>query len=124
MGSFERFIGILIEHYVGKFPMWLNPVQVKVLPVADRFNDYAQLVVDKFKAAGIRAEADMRAERLGRKIRDAQLSHVNYQVVVGGNEAESNTVSVRTRKNDNLGAMAVDDFVARMVEEVSTRVAD
>ena len=104
--------------------MWLNPVQVKVLPVADRFNDYAASVVEKFKAAGIRAEADMRAERLGRKIRDAQLSKVNYQVVVGGNEAEAGTVSVRTRKNDNLGALAVDEFIDRMVQEITSRAMD
>lgn len=124
LGSLERFIGILIEHYAGKFPMWLNPVQVKVLPVADRFNDYALSVLEKFRAAGIRAEVDMRPERLGKKIRDAQLSRVNYQVVVGGAEVEGGTVSVRTRKNDNLGALAIDEFVARMVEEVSTRAAD
>ncbi len=121
LGSLERFIGILIEHYAGKFPMWLNPVQVKVLPVADKFNDYAAAVVEQFKAAGLRAEADLRSERLGKKIRDAQLSRVNYQVVVGGSEVESGTVSVRTRKNENLGTLGIPEFTARMVEEVKTR---
>ncbi|HOA14570.1 MAG TPA: threonine--tRNA ligase [Myxococcota bacterium] len=124
LGSLERFIGILIENYAGKFPMWLNPVQVKVLPVSDQFNDYAKEVVAKFCAAGLRAEADLRSERLGRKIRDAQLSRVNYQVVVGAAEAENGTVSVRTRKNENLDALPVDEFTARMVNEATTRAAD
>lgn len=124
LGSLERFIGILIENYAGKFPMWLNPVQVKVLPVSDQFNDYARQVVARFKAAGLRAEADLRSERLGRKIRDAQLSRVNYQVVVGAAEAENGTVSVRTRKNENLDALSVDEFMARMVQEATTRAAE
>lgn len=124
LGSLERFIGILIEHFAGKFPMWLNPVQVKVLPVADKFNDYAISVVERLKAAGVRAEADLRSERLGKKIRDAQLSRVNYQVVVGGNEVESGTVSPRTRKNENLEAMTVDDFTARLVAEIASKCSD
>ena len=124
LGSLERFIGILIENYAGKFPMWLNPVQVKVLPVSDQFNDYAKEVVAKFCAAGLRAEADLRSERLGRKIRDAQLSRVNYQVVVGAAEAENGTVSVRTRKNENLDALPVDEFTARMVNEATSRAAE
>jgi len=124
LGSLERFIGILIENYAGKFPMWLNPVQVKVLPVSDQFNDYAKDVVAKFCAAGLRAEADLRSERLGRKIRDAQLSRVNYQVVVGAAEAENGTVSVRTRKNENLDALPVDEFTARMVNEATSRAAE
>jgi len=124
LGSLERFIGILIENYAGKFPMWLNPVQVKVLPVSDQFNDYAISVVNQFRAAGLRAEADLRSERLGKKIRDAQLSRVNYQAVVGAEEVAAGTVSVRTRKNENLGALEVPAFTARMVEEMTTRAPE
>ena len=96
-GSIERFIGILIEHYAGKFPTWLAPVQVKILPVSDKFADYAQKVTDELKAAGIRVELDGRSEKLGYKIREAQMQKVPYMIIVGEKEVAENVVSVRTR---------------------------
>jgi len=121
LGSLERFIGILIEHYAGRFPLWLNPVGVKVLPVADRFAEYAQKVANTLVAAGIRAEADLRSETLNRKVREAQLAHVNYQLVVGGREMEAGTVSVRTRSGENLGARPLAEVVAMLKDEVARR---
>ncbi len=122
LGSLERFIGILIEHYAGKFPVWLNPTQVKVVPVSDKFADWAGQVYETLAAAGVRVELDLRSEKLGRKIRDAQLQRVNYQLVIGGREAESGTVAVRTRAGEDLGAVPLDAFVARVTEEASSRV--
>jgi len=122
LGSLERFIGILIEHYAGKFPLFLSPVQARVLPVADAFNEYARRVQTVMTDAGIRAEADLRSEKLGKKIRDAQVAHVNYQVVVGGREQTNGTVSVRTRDNENLPAMPVDGFVQKLRDEIERKV--
>lgn len=122
LGSLERFIGILIEHYAGKFPLFLSPEQVRILPVADAVNDYAQRVTTVLTDAGIRAEADLRSEKLGKKIRDAQLAHVNYQVVVGGKEEKAGTVSVRTRSNENLPPMSVDHFVDKLKTEIERKV--
>ncbi|MBM4397688.1 MAG: threonine--tRNA ligase [Deltaproteobacteria bacterium] len=119
LGSLERFIGILIEHHAGRFPLWLNPTGVKVLPVADKFADYARHVAATLAAAGIRAEADLRNEKLGRKVRDAQLAHVNYQLVVGGREAEAGTVAVRTRAGEDKGALPLAEVVARLKEEIA-----
>ena len=121
LGSLERFIGILIEHYGGKFPLWLNPNQVKVVPVSDKFLDWAQTVTDALAKAGIRADLDSRKENLGRKIRDAQLQQYGYQLVIGGREAESGSVSVRLRSGEDLGAMPLDEFVNRVVTEVANR---
>ncbi len=122
LGSLERFIGILIEHYAGKFPLFLAPEQARVLPVSDKFNDYASQVNDTLRAAGLRSTVDLRPEKLGKKIRDAQLAHVNYQLVIGGREETDHTVSIRTRGNENLGALPVSDLVARMKTEVDGRV--
>lgn len=122
LGSLERFIGILIEHYAGKFPVWLNPTQVKVVPVSDKFADWARHVHDTLAAAGVRVEIDLRNEKLGRKIRDAQLQQVNYQLVIGGREAEAGTVAVRTRAGEDLGAVPLDAFVARVGDEAARRV--
>jgi threonyl-tRNA synthetase len=116
-GSIERFIGILIEHYAGKFPVWLAPVQVKVLPVSNNFLQYATLVSDKLKAAGIRCELDMRDEKLGYKIREARLDKVPYMVVIGKNEQDDNTISVRGREVGDLGEMYVEEFVRRISNE-------
>jgi threonyl-tRNA synthetase len=121
LGSLERFIGILIEHYAGKFPVWLNPTQVKVVPVSDKFADWARQVHDALAAAAVRVEIDLRNEKLGRKIRDAQLQQVNYQLVIGGREAEAGTVAVRTRSGEDLGAMPLDAFVARVTDEMARR---
>ena len=116
-GSIERFIGILIEHYAGKFPVWLAPVQVKVLPVSNNFLQYATLVSDKLKAAGIRCELDMRDEKLGYKIREARLDKVPYMVVIGKNEQDNNTISVRGREVGDLGEMSVEEFIRRIANE-------
>ena len=109
-GSIERFIGILIEHYAGKFPVWLSPVQVKILPVSEKFADYAEKVSDALKAAGVRAETDDRSEKLGYKIRSAQMEKVPYMLIVGEKEVEGECVSVRRRDEGDIGSMSVDEF--------------
>ncbi len=121
LGSIERFIGILIEHYAGKFPLWLAPVQAAVLPVSDKYLDYAYEITRMFEAAGLRATCDDRKETLGKKLRDAQLARINYQLVVGEREVEAREVSVRTRANEQLGAMDLDAFVARCQAEIAER---
>ncbi len=121
LGSLERFIGILIEHYAGKFPLWLAPVQAAVLPVSDKFLDYAHEVTATLKKAGLRAKCDGRNETLGKKLRDAQLARHNYQLVVGEREVETRTVSVRTRANRQLGALGMDAFVSRCKDEIASR---
>ena len=118
MGSLERFIGILVEHYAGKFPLWLAPVQAIVLPVSDKFLEYAEQVTAQLREQGLRAKCDDRNETLGRKLRDAQLSRVNYHLVVGEREMESDTISVRTRAGRQLGAIGVDVFADRCIEEI------
>ena len=118
LGSFERFIGIITEHFAGAFPMWLAPVQVKILPIADAHHAYAQKLLEKFEAAGLRVELDDRNEKIGYKIREAQLEKVPYMLVVGEKEVEANSVGVRSRKDGDLGAMAVEDFIAKAVKEV------
>ena len=120
-GSFERFIGILIEHFAGAFPLWIAPLQVSVLPVADRHNGYAQSVVDELAAAGIRAEADTRSESVGRKIAEAEVQRVPCILVVGDREAEAGTVSVRRRGEGDLGARSVADLRGALVLEIATR---
>ena len=116
-GSIERFIGILIEHYAGKFPVWLAPVQVKVLPVSNNFLQYATLVSDKLKAAGIRCEIDKRDEKLGYKIREARLDKIPYMIVVGKNEQDDKIISVRGREVGDLGEMSIEEFVRRIANE-------
>ena len=103
-GSIERFIGILIEHYAGKFPVWLSPVQVKILPVSDKSMDYAKQVEAQLKAAGIRVETDTRNEKIGYKIREAQLEKLPYMLIIGDKEKEEGTVSVRMREKGDIGA--------------------
>ena len=120
-GSFERFIGILIEHFAGAFPLWIAPLQVSVLPVADRHNEYAQSVVDELVGAGIRAEADTRSESVGRKIAEAEVQRVPYILVVGDREAEAGNVSVRRRGEGDLGARSVADLREALLLEISTR---
>ncbi|MFT4144446.1 MAG: threonine--tRNA ligase [Mobilitalea sp.] len=113
-GSIERFIGILIEHYAGKFPVWLSPVQVKVLPISNNFLPYAASVFDKLKAAGVRCELDIRDEKLGYKIREARLDKVPYMVVIGRNEQEQEVVAVRGRDEGELGNMSVEELIRRI----------
>ena len=120
-GSIERFIGILTEHFAGKFPLWLAPVQVKLLTVADSFSDYAREVAAKCEEAGLRVELDVRNEKIGYKLREARNERVSYICVIGEREAEAGTVSVRSTKVGELGAMSVDEFVAKLTEEIRTK---
>ncbi|MFR1864094.1 threonine--tRNA ligase [Eisenbergiella massiliensis] len=116
-GSIERFIGILIEHYAGKFPLWLAPVQVKVLPISEKFFGYAGDILQSLKAAGIRCEMDNRDEKIGYKIRSAQMEKVPYMLIVGQKEEETQTVSVRSREDGDLGSFALEDFVRKAAKE-------
>ncbi len=118
-GSTERFIGILIEHYAGKFPVWLSPVQVKILPISNAFMHYASFVLDQLKVAGIRCELDPRDEKLGYKIREARLDKVPYILVIGKNEQDNNTLAIRGRDEGDLGSMCLDEFVDRILTENS-----
>ncbi len=120
-GSIERFIGVLTEHFAGKFPMWLAPVQAKVITIVDRVNDYANEVTAALKAKGIRVELDDRSESANYKIRAAQLEKIPYMLVIGDKEVETGTVSVRTRDGKNLGAIPLDAFIAKAVEEIETK---
>ena len=120
-GSIERFIGILIEHFAGAFPTWLAPVQVKVLPISDKHLEYGQKVLDTLNVAGIRAEIDTRAEKIGYKIREAQMQKIPYMLVVGAKEEEENLVSVRSRFAGDEGQKSLDEFVASVTEEIATR---
>jgi threonyl-tRNA synthetase len=121
MGSFERFMGILIEHYAGEFPLWLAPVQAAVLPIADRHVDYAREVTEALAAAGLRADLDERAESVGRKIREAELRKVPYMLVVGDREAEQRAVALRRHGEGDLGTLPLDDVAARLTAEASSR---
>jgi threonyl-tRNA synthetase len=123
MGSYERFIGILLEHLRGELPPWLAPVQALVLPIADRHVSYAETVVARLAQAGLRAEADLRTESVGRKIRDAELRKVPYMLVVGDREQEAEQVAVREHRHGDLGSMPVGDFVGRLRKQVLTRKA-
>ena len=122
-GAVERFFGVLIEHYAGAFPAWLAPVQVSVLPVSGKFEEYARSVTDKLTSAGLRVHLDVRNEKLQAKIRDAQLEKIPYMLVVGGKEAEAGSVSVRHRSKGDLGARPLADFIASLTEEVRNRAA-
>ena len=121
-GSIERFIGILIEHFAGAFPTWLSPVQVKVLPISEKYMDYAEKVFAQLKEAGIRVEIDNRAEKIGYKIREARLQKVPYMLVVGAKEEEEGKVSVRSRFLGDEGAKNLNEFIASVKEEIKDRV--
>jgi len=123
-GSFERFIAMLLEHYAGALPLWLAPVQAVVLPISDRHLDYGRSVLERLKAAGLRAELDERQEKIGYKIREAQLQKVPYMLVVGDRESADGAVSVRTRKGGDQGSQALAAFVDRALAEIRDRVAD
>ncbi len=123
-GSIERFIGVITEHFAGAFPLWLSPVQVKVLPVTERAHEYANQIAAKLDEAGIRAESDLRSEKLGYKIREAQMQKIPYMLVVGDRDMEDGTVSVRTRKGDDLGAMTPDAFLSKCLTEIATKTKD
>ena len=121
-GSMERFIGTLIEHFAGAFPTWLSPVQATVLTISEKFDDYANGVFEKLKAAGIRAELDVSGDKIGGKIRRAREAKVPYMLIIGAKEVEQNAVAVRTRKDKDLGALPADAFIERLKTEISTRM--
>lgn len=120
-GSIERFIGILIEHFAGKFPLWLAPVQVKVLTVAEAFTDYADIVSQKLESAGLRVETDFRDEKIGYKLREARNQRVNYILIIGEREKESNTATVRSAKIGELGEMKIDELCQKLSAEVANK---
>ncbi len=120
-GSIERFIGILVEHYAGKFPLWLSPVQVIILPIADRHADYARGVKKKLFDSGIRVELDDRTETTSKKVRDAELQKINYILVVGDREEKNRTVNVRTRNNEVLGEKKTDEFLKSLKKEIEEK---
>ena len=121
LGSIERFIGILTEHYAGAFPMWLAPVQATILPITDRTAEYADEIAAKLEAEGLRVEVDHRNEKIGYKIREAQMQKIPYMLVLGDKEAEAGTVAVRTRTGGDEGAMSADEFIERALKEIKER---
>jgi threonyl-tRNA synthetase len=121
LGTHERFIGFLLEHYAGKFPAWLAPLQVKILPISDKFGDYAKTVLQQLKKADIRAEIDDRSEKIGKKIRDTELMKVPYMLVVGEKEVNESRVSVRRQGKGDLGSKAVSEFIEEISEEIRER---
>jgi len=121
LGTHERFIGFLLEHYAGKFPLWLAPVQVKVLPISDKFLDYAQTILEKLKNADIRAELDDRSEKIGKKIRDTEVAKVPYMVVIGEKEVNENRISIRRQGKGDAGSSPTDDFIVSLQQEIKNR---
>lgn len=119
-GSFDRFIGIITEHFAGAFPTWLAPVQVRILPIADSHKEYAEKLKEKLEEYDIRVELDEREEKIGYKIREAQLQKIPYMLIVGDKEVEANAVGVRSRKDGDIGAMSVEDFINKIEEEIKT----
>jgi threonyl-tRNA synthetase len=119
-GSFERFIAMIVEHYAGAFPLWLAPVQAVVLPISDKHHDYANGVVRELRDAGLRVEIDARNEKIGFKIREAQLQKIPFMLVAGDNEKEAETVAVRTRKGGDRGAATI----PALIEEMRSLVRD
>jgi threonyl-tRNA synthetase len=121
MGSFERFIGILIEHYAGEFPLWLSPVQATVLPIADRHLDYARTTAAALRRGGLRVEIDERSESIGKKIREAEVLKVPYMLVVGDAEQEAGAVAVRRHREGDAGRLEIDAFLAQALGEIADR---
>ncbi|MDY6065349.1 MAG: threonine--tRNA ligase [Finegoldia sp.] len=121
LGSEERFLGILVENYAGKFPLWLSPVQVEILPLSEKFNDYSYELANKMKARGIRVKVDDRNEKIGLKIRESQLKRVNYSLVIGQKEIDEDMVAVRKRDEGEVGSMKTDDFIEKIYQEYKTR---
>jgi threonyl-tRNA synthetase len=123
LGTHERFIGFLIEHYAGKFPLWLAPLQVKILPISDKFMDYAVEVRNELRANGIRVEIDDRSEKIGRKIRDTELAKVPYMFVIGEKEMNEGAVSLRIQGKGDQGSVNVKELVAQMKLDILNRVS-
>ena len=123
LGTHERFIGFLLEHYAGKFPTWLAPLQVKILPISDKFMDYANSVLDTLKKADIRAEIDDRSEKIGRKIRDTEMAKVPYMLVIGEKEMNEGKVAIRRQGKGDIGVKLVNEFVQEITTEIKDRVS-
>ena len=120
-GSIERFFGVLIEHYAGAFPLWLAPVQVAVLPITDRINEYAEKVAAELRNAGFRVESNTKSDKIGAKIRDAQMQKIPYMLILGDKELEDGTVAVRERKQGDIGAMSLEEFKEKIAAEKESR---
>jgi threonyl-tRNA synthetase len=123
LGTHERFIGFLLEHYAGKFPLWLAPLQVKILPISDKFLDYAENVLIKLKNADIRAEIDERSEKIGKKIRDTELAKIPLMLVIGEKEVSEEKIAVRRQGKGDLGTQTLDEFIKMVEGEVESRKA-
>ncbi|MGI8486384.1 MAG: His/Gly/Thr/Pro-type tRNA ligase C-terminal domain-containing protein, partial [Thermomicrobiales bacterium] len=124
LGSMERFVGGLVEHYAGAFPAWLAPVQAVIIPITDDQVDFSKGVMETLKAAGLRTNVDTSSGRMQAKIRNAQLQKVPYMLVIGGREAEADSVAVRLRSGEDLGAMKVDDFLKLVLPVIETKSLD
>lgn len=124
LGTHERFIGFLLEHYAGKLPVWLSPLQVKILPISDKFTDYANNVRNKLRTAGVRADVDERNEKIGKKIREAELSRVPYMLVLGEKEVNEGKVSIRRQGKGDAGAQTTDEFINSITAEIKNRAAE
>lgn len=123
-GSIERFIGVITEHFAGAFPTWLAPVQVKLMDMTDRTREATEQIAAKLEAVGIRTETDLRNEKIGFKIREAQLHKVPYMLIIGDKEVENGVVAVRARKDGDLGTMSLDAFIEKVLNEIKTRSID
>jgi threonyl-tRNA synthetase len=123
LGTHERFIGFLLEHYAGKFPLWLAPLQVKILPISDKFMDYAQTILQSLKNADIRAEVDDRSEKIGKKIRDTEIAKVPYMLVIGEKEVNEKKVAVRRQGKGDVGGFEIDEFIRNISSEIKDRVS-
>ena len=124
LGSIERFIGILTEHFGGAFPLWLSPVQAKILTITDRSDEMAKALAERLEKEGIRTELDLRNEKIGFKVREAQMMKIPYMLVLGDKEVEQNVVNVRTRKGETIGNMTIDELVAKLKHEIDTKAVD
>ena len=124
LGTHERFIGFLLEHYAGKFPTWLAPLQVKILPISDKFMDYANTILDTLKKADIRADIDDRSEKIGRKIRDTEMAKVPYMLVIGEKEMNEGKVAIRRQGKGDMGVKLIDEFVQEIVAEIKDKVSE
>lgn len=121
-GSLERFIAVLIEHYAGNFPVWLAPEQVIVLPISDKYADYCQSILNELKNHEIRSTIDLRAEKIGRKIRDAETMKIPYMLIIGEKEVENDSLSVRQHGKGDIGKMSLNEFIERITPELSPAI--
>ena len=121
LGSMERFFGVLIEHFEGKFPLWLAPTQITILTISDSQNNYAEKMYEKLKNIGFRVKIDLRNEKIGSKIRDHTLKRVPYFIILGSQEVKLNQISVRTQKGEDLGKMELDQFVKNLKRELTSK---